>query len=72
MVRFVATKELRTRWGIAYSRSQIFRKVKAGSFPEPVKLGANRSAFVESEIAEWVAARIAERDKSTSFVEVAR
>ena len=32
-------------------------------FPKPVRLGANSIAFVESEIEQWLQARIAERDE---------
>ena len=36
-----------------------------GRFPKPVKYGTERNSavrFVESEIADWIAAKIAERD----------
>lgn len=31
-------------------------------FPQPVKVGARRIAFVESEVNDWVASRIQQRD----------
>lgn len=48
--------------GIRYSRAQIWRKVKDGSFPRPVKVGANRNAWLESEIDRWIESLIAARD----------
>lgn len=32
------------------------------SFPKPVKIGPQASAWLESEILEWMASRIKERD----------
>jgi prophage regulatory protein len=48
---------------IGLRRSWIFKAIKAGSFPRPVKHG-RAILFVESEIDAWVRARIAERDGS--------
>lgn len=44
------------------SRSELYRRIAAGTFPAPVKLGERASAWPESEIAAWCAARIAARD----------
>ncbi|TBB88094.1 helix-turn-helix transcriptional regulator [Rhizobium ruizarguesonis] len=54
--------ELRPKKGISYSRPQIWRKVKDGSFPRPIKVGAGRSAWVDSEIDAWIEQRMAARD----------
>ena len=39
------------------SRSTIYAKVAAGSFPKPVKLGARAVGWRESDILEWLASR---------------
>lgn len=44
------------------SRSEIYRRVSAGDFPAPVKLGERASAWPEHEVAAWCEARIAARD----------
>jgi len=44
------------------SRSAIYRSVAIGTFPAPVKLGERASAWIESEVSAWIAARIAARD----------
>lgn len=44
------------------SRSQIYASAARGEFPRPVKLGERASAWVEREVGEWIAARIASRD----------
>jgi prophage regulatory protein len=43
-------------------RSTIYQKVKAGTFPKPVKLGAKAVGWVEDEIAAYNEAKIAARD----------
>lgn len=45
-----------------YRRASIYAKVKSGQFPTPICLGARAVGWVDSEINEWIAARIAARD----------
>jgi predicted DNA-binding transcriptional regulator AlpA len=47
--------------GIPHSKTQLWRKWKAGEFPAPVKIGC-RNCWLESEIDAWIAGRIAARD----------
>jgi len=60
-LRILSLNDLR-ELGIYYSRVHIYRLVKAGKFPAPIKVGQNRIGWVESEIDEWLNAKIAERD----------
>lgn len=53
-------REVERRVGLG--RSAIYERMANGTFPKPVKLGTS-SCWVESEVAEWIAARIAERDQ---------
>jgi prophage regulatory protein len=39
------------------SRTEIYRKMRAGAFPQAIRLGPNRIAFLESEIEVWVSER---------------
>jgi prophage regulatory protein len=43
-------------------RSSLYALIAANEFPQPVKVGARRIAFVESEVNQWIAQRIAARD----------
>lgn len=43
-------------------RSTIYSKVAAGEFPRPVELGPNSRGWVEAEITEWLASKLAARD----------
>jgi prophage regulatory protein len=41
------------------SRSSIYRAEAAGTFPRHVKLGAQASAWLASDIDRWIAERVA-------------
>lgn len=44
---------------VAISRSKLYAKVKEGTFPAPVSLGARAVAWVEQEVEDWIAALVA-------------
>lgn len=48
--------QVRARTGL--SRSSVYAKVANGEFPKPVAIGSRAVAWVESEIAAWIQARI--------------
>lgn len=39
---------------IGKSRTQIWRDIRAGTFPAPVELGPNSVGWFEDEISEWL------------------
>ena len=39
------------------SRSTIYRKMREGSFPEPLKVGVRAVRWREAEIEDWLASR---------------
>jgi prophage regulatory protein len=43
-------------------KSAIYADISAGRFPRPVPVGAHRRAWISTEIEQWIAERIAERD----------
>lgn len=45
----------------ALSRSRIYDLMKQGTFPRPVSLGSMSVAWLEIEVMEWIASRIADR-----------
>ena len=48
---------------LSISRTSLWIKVKSGQFPKPIKLGdGTRKAFLASEINDWIAERVADRD----------
>ncbi len=44
----------------ALSRSRVYALMKEGAFPKPVNLGSMSVAWVESEVTQWIADRIAD------------
>jgi prophage regulatory protein len=42
-------------------KTAIYAAIKAGTFPAPAKIGERRSAWLESEVDDWLAARFGER-----------
>lgn len=59
--RLLKLVEVRGKTG--KSTSSIYDAIASGTFPRPVKLGPRASAWVEVEVDEWIAERIAERDR---------
>jgi prophage regulatory protein len=57
--KFLNFKQVSDRIGL--SRSPLYRRIREGTFPKPVKLGA-MSRWVESEIDAWMAAQVIARD----------
>jgi prophage regulatory protein len=47
---------------VLYSPQHIARLEAAGKFPKRVQLGPARVGWVDTEVQDWLAARIAERD----------
>jgi prophage regulatory protein len=63
--RLLSFQELKSKKGINFSREHVRRLMKAHRFPKAIKLGDapnGRVAWSESEIDDWLADRLAERD----------
>lgn len=50
--------EVQRRTG--YGKAWIYKLINAGKFPQSVKIGTRSIAFIESEVDEWIASKIAE------------
>ncbi len=62
--RFLRLREVCGR--VSLGRDSIYRLARAGQFPKPIKLSDRASAWLESEIDGWIAARVAIRDKAAA------
>ena len=60
----VRPPELRTKYGITFSWTHIWRLEQEGRFPRRAKVvpGGNAVCWKRSEIEAWIAGRFAERD----------
>lgn len=67
-IRLIRRKELQIKIGMG--ASSIYAEMAKGRFPKPVLLSEKRVAWVESEIDQWVAERIASRNASIAMMEV--
>ena len=50
---------------VPYTIRHIYRMEKVGKFPARVKVGANRVAWVRSEVLRWLELRVANRIEIT-------
>lgn len=57
--RFLRLNEVRHRTGL--STSTIWRLERDGTFPLRVRIGGNSVAWSETEIIDWMNARLADR-----------
>ena len=53
---FLRRKQVEMRTGL--SRSTIYQYIKDGVFPRPVPLGPRAVAWLESDVSEWITARV--------------
>ncbi|WP_058119144.1 AlpA family transcriptional regulator [Photobacterium kishitanii] len=58
-MRFIRLKEVMHVTGLR--RSSIYNYMAEGRFPKTVSLGGRAVAWVESEIIDWIQAKIAQR-----------
>ncbi len=56
--RFIRIKEVLSITSL--SQSELYRRIKAGTFPAQVKLAPGHVVWVQSEVDTWVVERIAE------------
>ena len=60
-LRILRRKQVEKTTGL--SRSSIYLAMKEGKFPKQISLGARAVGWIESEIEEWLSARIENRDE---------
>lgn len=65
-MRIIRLKEVIDSTGLA--RSTIYKHIGEGTFPKPVPLGDRCVGWVDSEVHDWILARIEERDLAEGVV----
>ncbi|WP_119461885.1 AlpA family phage regulatory protein [Rhodospirillaceae bacterium SYSU D60014] len=58
-MKLIRYKDLGPLKGIHYSRVHLGRLEESGKFPKRVKVTDGFSAWIESEVDDWIAARVA-------------
>lgn len=66
-LRYIRLREVCARVGL--KQSTVYRLIELGRFPKQIKLSERASAWIESEIEDFMMARIAERDHESSAPE---
>jgi prophage regulatory protein len=56
--RFLRLPEVLSTTGL--KRSLLYEQIHDGFFPQPIKIGEKSSAWIESEVREWMTARVDE------------
>jgi prophage regulatory protein len=64
-MRLLDAEGLRAK-GINYSPAHRWRLIKAGKFPQPVKLGLGRNAWVDEEVDRYIEGLVAARDAESA------
>jgi prophage regulatory protein len=59
-MKILRLPEVQARCGLKHSA--IYQRIREGTFPRPVPLGPQARGWLESEISDWIGARVADRD----------
>jgi prophage regulatory protein len=62
--RILRDREVRERVGL--SRATIWRMIRSGDFPAPVRLGPQSVGWIEREVGDWIAERAAQRPSTAA------
>ena len=68
-MKLISKKEAANR--TSYHPVSLMRKARDNEFPQPVRIGLGRVAFVEAEVEEWIQERIEQRDDAIKSAEKA-
>lgn len=65
--RLIRRREVQTKTGLG--ASSIYAMMKNGEFPQCLNLSERRVAWIESEIDQWIANRIAQHKATNAVME---
>ena len=51
---------------VCLSKTELYRRINLGEFSKPLSIGRHRVAFVEAEVAAWIADRMQARENDES------
>jgi prophage regulatory protein len=66
MDRFLTINDVRQL--IPFCQPHIYRLMKRGEFPKPIKIGISRVAWRESDIRTWMDAKVSAGDQSADHM----
>ena len=56
LMRLPATEEK-----VGLKKTEIYKQIDEGTFPAPIRVGVRQVAWLESELDEWIEAKVAAR-----------
>jgi prophage regulatory protein len=59
--RLINIKEVQARTSL--SRTEIYNRMRQGTFPASVALGLQKVAWVEEEVADWIEGQVRDRGR---------
>ena len=59
---FLRRRTVETKTGL--SRSTIYARIAAGTFPKPVRIGLRSVAWLQSDVEQWMADQVAATRKA--------
>ena len=62
----ILLKQLEVAAQTTLKRSHMYALIQKGEFPKPIKLSERSSAWVESEVNEWIESKIQQRDEEAA------
>ena len=66
-VRLIRRKEVQAKTGLG--ASSIYAMMQQGTFPKAVNISERRVAWIESEVDQWIANRIAQHKATIATME---
>lgn len=60
-MKIIRLKEVTESTGL--SRSSVYKFIAENRFPKSVSLGARSVGWIESEVQDWITARVEQRDE---------
>jgi prophage regulatory protein len=58
-MRFLRVREVVPMVG--FSKATLYRRIRAGTFPQPIALGLQTTAFLDGEVLDWMKAQATQR-----------
>lgn len=62
----ILLKQLEVAAETKLKRSHMYALIQKGEFPKPIKLSERSSAWVASEVHEWIESKIQQRDEEAA------
>ncbi len=60
--RLIRRAEVIARVGLC--KASIYNRINSGEFPRPISIGGGRVAWLESDIDQWIAERLADAGRA--------